>query len=373
MVWQLVVFGLFLVFSLSLFCYYLCIFRLIVNKTESKSQTSTLPVSVIICAKDEAENLKQFLPEIYRQNYPDYEVVLIDDRSIDDTFDVMQDFEERFPDKTRLVKVNFNDDERLRGNKKYALTLGIKAAKHPYLLFTDADCKPASANWIQQMVQKFSQSKQLVLGYGKYQVQTGFLNKLIRFETVQTALQYLSYALKGMPYMGVGRNLAYTKDLFMENNGFYTHLDILSGDDDLFVNEVATADNTAVSLHPDSFTISKPKQTLGDFIRQKRRHIGTAQYYHLKHRLLLAWYFISLSGFWLTAVLLLAVRYQWQIVLGIVFVRLATAWYINYKVNKQLQEPGLTGWFPVLEISLILMQLYFFVLNLFKKPEYWNK
>jgi len=372
-VWQLVVFGLFLVFALSLLCYYLCIFRLILNKPESERQTSNLPVSVIICAKDEAENLKDFLPEIYRQNYPDFEVVLIDDRSIDDTFDVMQDFKERFPDKTRLVKVNFNDDERLRGNKKYALTLGIKAAKYPYLLFTDADCRPASANWIQQMVQKFSDSKQLVLGYGKYQTQTGFLNKLIRFETVQTALQYVSYALKGMPYMGVGRNLAYTKDLFMQNNGFYTHLDILSGDDDLFVNEVATAENMAVCLHPDSFTISKPKQSFGDFIRQKRRHISTAQYYRLKHRLLLAWYFVSLSGFWLTAIILLTMPYQWQVVLGIVFVRLATAWYINYQTNKRLQEPGLTSWFPVLEITLILMQLYFFVLNLFKKPVYWNK
>ena len=372
--WQLVVFGLFLVFALSLLCYYLCIFRLVLNKpAKSKKLTSNLPVSVIICAKDEAENLIDFLPEIYRQNYPDFEVVLIDDRSIDDTFDVMQDFKERFPDKTRLVKVNFNDDERLRGNKKYALTLGIKAAKHPYLLFTDADCRPASANWIQQMVQKFSDSKQLVLGYGKYQTQTGFLNKLIRFETVQTALQYVSYALKGMPYMGVGRNLAYTKDLFMQNNGFYTHLDILSGDDDLFVNEVATAENTAVCLHPDSFTISKPKQSFADFIRQKRRHISTAQYYRLKHRLLLAWYFVSLTGFWLTAIILLVMPYQWQVILGIVFVRLATVWYINYQTNKRLQETGLTAWFPVLEITLILMQLYFFVLNLFKKPEYWNK
>ena len=373
MVWQLIIFGVFLIFALSLLCYYLCVFRLMFDKPEPKRQISNLPVSVIICAKDEAENLKQFLPEIYRQNYPDFEVVLIDDRSIDDTFEVMQDFKERFPDQTRLVKVNFNDDERLRGNKKYALTLGIKAAKHPYLLFTDADCRPASTFWIQQMAQKFGKTKQLVLGYGKYQTQTGFLNKLIRFETVQTALQYVSYAIKGIPYMGVGRNLAYTKDLFMKNNGFYTHLDILSGDDDLFVNEVATAENTAVCLHPDSFTISKPKQSFGSFIRQKRRHISTAQYYRLKHRLLLAWYFVSLSGFWLTAIILLAMQYQWQIVLGIVFVRLATAWYINYQTNKRLQETGLTAWFPVLEISLILMQLYFFIINLFKKPVYWNK
>ena len=371
--WQIVIFGLFIVFSLSLFFYYFGIFRLLLSYKEKKTQTKNIPVSVIICAKDEAGNLKKFLPEIYKQDYPEFEVVLIDDRSIDDTYDVMQEFEERYPGKTRLVKVNVNDDERLRGNKKYALTLGIKAAKYEHLLFTDADCRPASKYWIKRMAEKFSQQKQLVLGYGKYRYSKGFLNKLIRYETVQTALQYFSYALKGMPYMGVGRNLAYTKDLFMKNNGFYTHLDVLSGDDDLFVNETATADNTAICLHPDSFTISNPKQRYKSYILQKRRHTGTAKYYKSKHKLLLSWYFISLLGFWLTAGVLLALQYQWQAVLGIVFARVATAWYINYKVNGIFQEKNLTLWYPALEISLMLTHLWVFILNLSGKPVYWDE
>ena len=374
--WQIVISGLFIIFTLSLFYYYFDIFRLLLSykKEDKKDNKQNPPVSVIICAKDEAANLKKFLPEIYNQDYTyGFEVVLIDDCSIDETYEVMWDFEARFPGKTRLVKVNINRDERLRGNKKYALTLGVKAAKYEHLLFTDADCRPASKYWIKRMAEKFSQQKQLVLGYGKYRYRKGFLNKLIRYETVQTALQYFSYALKGMPYMGVGRNLAYTKTLFMENNGYYSHLDVLSGDDDLFVNETATADNTAVCLHPESFTISNPKQRLKSYLLQKRRHIGTAKYYKTKHKILLAWYYTALSGFWVTAVLLLAGQFYWQIISGIIFVRLATAWRINYKANEIFKEKKLTFWYPVLEISLILIQLWIYILNLFNKPVYWDE
>ena len=363
---------LFLVFSLSLLCYYFCLFfKFLKFQNKERKNTTPLPVSVIICAQDEAENLRKFLPEIYAQNHPDFEVILVNDRSIDDTFDVMKEFEETYPHKTKLVNVPRSNDSRLMGNKKYALTLGIKASKNNILLFTDADCQPAGNNWIEWMTKYFNSGKQIVLGYGKYAKKSGFLNKLIRFETLQTALQYFSYALKGMPYMGVGRNLAYTKDLFMQNNGFYSHLDIMSGDDDLFVNETATSENTAICVHPESFSISQPKQTWKSYIHQKRRHISTASHYKAKHRNLLGWYYVSLLGFWLTAVVLLLTQSYWQIVLGMIFVRLLTAWYINHKTNQKLKEPGLTAWFPVLEISLLLFQLLIFVLNLFKKPSRW--
>jgi len=363
---------LFMLFSISLLCYYFCLFfKFIKFKNKERKNTTPLPVSVIICAQDEARNLQKFLPEIYAQAHPDFEVILVNDRSIDNTFDTMKEFEEKYPHKTKLVDVPRSNDSRLMGNKKYALTLGIKAAKNNTLLFTDADCRPAGNNWIEWMTRDFSSGKQIVLGYGKYAEKKGFLNKLIRFETLQTALQYFSYALKGMPYMGVGRNLAYTQDLFMQNNGFYSHLDIMSGDDDLFVNETATSKNTTICIFPESFTISQPKQTWKSYIHQKRRHISTASHYKIKHRLLLAFYYFSLLGFWFTAGILLLTRNYWQIVAGMIFFRIATAWYINYKANRKLKEKSLTLWFPVLEISLLLFQLLIFVINLFKKPSRW--
>jgi glycosyltransferase involved in cell wall biosynthesis len=331
------------------------------------------PVSVIICAKDEAENLKNFLPFIYKQNYPVFEVVLINDRSIDHTREIMQEFKEKYPGITRVVNVPVSNDNRLRGNKKYALTLGIKAAKFNRLLFTDADCKPASENWIQLMQNRFSEKKQIVLGYGKYQKTSGFLNKLIRYETLQTAIQYFSYALNGMPYMGVGRNLAYTKELFMQNNGFYSHLDILSGDDDLFVNEAATTVNTTICIHPDSFTLSLPKQNLKSYIHQKRRHISTANKYKLKFKILLGLYYFSLVLFWLTAVISLLLNGFVLYIIGMIFVRFTSMAWIQHKSANKLQEEGLIYWFPLLEISLILFQFYIFVINLIQKPKYWTK
>ncbi len=367
-----VIFAFFVFFTLVLLIFYSFFFQKFLRYKPEAPEKNDLPVSVIICAKDESENLKRNLPLIYTQNYPNFEVVLIDDRSIDDTFDIMQTFKEQYPAKTKLVKVNFNDDNRLRGNKKYALTLGIKAASYNHLLFTDADCRPVSSNWIDNMSRHFSQ-KALILGYGPYAKRSGFLNKLIRYETVQTALQYFSYALKTIPYMGVGRNLAYTKDLFMNNNGFYSHLDVLSGDDDLFVNEVATPQNTAICLSPESFMYSSPKKTWKEFVRQKRRHISTAKHYKKLHQFLLGLYFLSLTGFWLTGIFLLSTLYLWPWVISLMLFRTGIAWYINVKVNEKLHENDLSIWYPFLEIGLLSFQLLIFVLNLFKKPAHWTR
>ncbi len=331
-----------------------------------------MPVSVIICAKDEEENLKKFLQEIYRQKYTDFEVVLIDDRSIDHTWEVMESFREKYPEKTKVVRVDFSDNPRFIANKKYALTLGIKAAENEILLFTDADCKPVSENWINQMTSKISDTKQLILGYGKYQSQLGFLNKLIRYETMQTALQFFSYALMGKAYMGVGRNLAYTRKLFFDNNGFYNHLDILSGDDDLFVNEVSTAENTDICINTESFTISKPLLTWKQLVRQKRRHISTAHYYKLSHRLLLGLYYFSLLGFYISSIILLLNNFQWKIVTILILIRFILWYLINYQTAKKLNEKDLVIWIFILEPVLIIFQLYIFILNLLKKPKHWN-
>ena len=331
-----------------------------------------MPVSVIICAKDEEENLKKFLPEIYRQKYTDFEVVLINDRSIDHTREVMESFWEKYPEKTKVVHVDFSDNPRFIANKKYALTLGIKAAENEILLFTDADCQPFSENWISRMTSKISETKQLILGYGKYQSQPGFLNKLIRYETMQTALQYFSYALMGKAYMGVGRNLVYTKKLFFDNNGFYNHLDILSGDDDLFVNEVSTAENTDICIDPDSFTISIPAKSWKQWIRQKRRHISTANHYKLIHRFLLGVYYFSLLGFYISSIILLLNNFQWKIVTILILIRFILWYLINYQTTKKLNEKDLVIWIFILEPVLIIFQLYIFILNLLKKPKHWN-
>ncbi|KAB1067817.1 glycosyltransferase [Tamlana haliotis] len=339
----------------------------------SKQQRTTqnvVPVSVIICAKNEAENLKTFLPSVCAQNHPNFEIVLINDSSTDDTLDIMEEFKATYPN---IKLVNVKSIEAFWGNKKYALTLGIKAATHEYLLFTDADCKPLSENWVSEMTAHFSQSKSVILGYGAYaKIKNSFLDKLIRFETLVTATNYFSFALAGMPYMGVGRNLAYTRKEFFDANGFINHIKVRSGDDDLFVNQVATKSNTVCQYSAASFTESVPEQTFHDWYRQKRRHVSTAKLYKTPHKVLLAALYISNFMFWLLAILLLATQYQWKIVLGAFLLRIIMQYIILGVSAKKLKETDLIFFFPFIECFLILMQLFIFINNIISKPKHWN-
>ena len=226
-----------------------------------------LPVSVIISARNEAKNLKENLPSILTQNYPNFEVVVINDCSSDSSDLVLDEFKEAYPN---LKVVTINEHVRFKTGKKFALTLGIKAAANEHLLFTDADCRPLTGDWITRMATNFTGQIQIVLGYSPYHKTGGFLNNLIRFETIKTAINYLSSALNGDAYMGIGRNLAYTKTLFFSAKGFAAHMHILSGDDDLFVNQNATADNTAIEIHRDSFVCTDAKGTVAAWFRQKK-------------------------------------------------------------------------------------------------------
>ncbi len=262
--------------------YYLSfLFSFAIKKAETALKKN-IPISVIICAKNEADNLKKNLPFILNQEYSNFEVVLVNDSSSDKTLKVMKAFATQH-DNIRVVDVKSN--ERFWGNKKYALSLGIKVSKHDFLVFTDADCIPISKQWLSHISSNFSNEKSIVLGYSAYSKREfSFLNKLIRFETLMTALQYFSYTNLKMPYMGVGRNLAYKKELFFNNSGFNNHMKLKSGDDDLFINEVANHGNTSICFSTDSFTISEPKTSYKAWILQKRRHISTANFYKLKHK-----------------------------------------------------------------------------------------
>ncbi len=363
------IFALFIASTAIQLCYYLFIFSQFSSFKTTKKENFNIPISILICARNESENLQQFLPKILQQKYTDFEIVLINDRSYDDSLTVMESFKEKHPTKIKIVNVA---ETKNGGSKKYALSLGIKTATHKHLLFTDADCTPNSDNWIREMSQHFSDEKSIILGYGSYRtIKNSWLNKLIRFETLMTAIQYVSYAKIGLPYMGVGRNLAYTKLLFFDTNGFANHLHLKSGDDDLFVNQNATKENCAISLHPDSFTISEPKTTFKDWINQKRRHVSTASYYKPIHKFLLGLYFSSQLLFWILATFLLSVGFQWQYVLALLLVRIAIQYFIILITAKRLDEKGLVLWTPILEIFLVLTQLFIFIKNLVSKPTHW--
>ncbi|WP_338408641.1 glycosyltransferase [uncultured Flavobacterium sp.] len=350
--------------------YYLFVFGKFSFAKAQKITPKRIPISVIVCAKNEAENVIRFVPILAEQDYPDYEIILIDDASSDDTLGIFEEFEKKYPN-VRLVKVENN--EAFWGNKKYALTLGIKAAQKDYLIFTDADCYPTSNDWITSMSSQFTLHKTVVLGYGAYEkVANSFLNKIIRFETMLTAIQYFSWAKAGHPYMGIGRNLAYKKEEFYNVKGFINHIKIRSGDDDLFINEVATSKNTTICYAPGSFTYSQPKTTFKAWFTQKRRHVSTAKLYKSFDRIQLALFYISQLLFLILALVLLAFQYQWILVLSLIGFRYLFTWVsLGFSAGK-LKEKDVMYWYPIIEIVLIFTQLNIFITNIFSKPVYWK-
>lgn len=350
--------------------YYGYVFGKFASYNHKPPTPKNIGVSVLICSKNEAENLKNNVPGILNQKYPKFEVVLINDNSTDDSLSIMKSFASKY-DHVKIVDVK--PIEKFWGNKKYALTLGIKAATYDYLLFTDADCKPVSEHWISEMSKHFSNQKSLVIGYSPYQkVKNSLLNLMIRFETLMTAVQYFSFARIGLPYMAVGRNLAYKRGLFFEANGFMDHIDLKSGDDDLFVNQVATKTNVALCISKTSFITSKPKTTYKDWLYQKRRHISTAKYYRFNHKLLLGLYYVSQVGFWTLGCVLLISLFKWEFVVSLILLRFIVQYVSLILIAKKLDEIGLIIWLPLLEIVLILVQFFIFIKNLISKPKHWK-
>jgi hypothetical protein len=218
----------------------------------------------------------------------------------------------------------------------------------------------------------FSSEKSIILGYGPYRkIEYSVLNKIIRFETLFTAIQYFSYSITGMPYMGVGRNIAYKKKDFIEAKGFESHSEIISGDDDLFINEIANSQNTEICFSKDSFTVSEPKTNFKAWIHQKRRHITTASHYKKTHKLLLGLFYISQFLFWFLAVILLFLNYNLIFVNLLIIIRFLVWYPVIVRSANKLDEKDLIRYAPIYEISIIFIQLYIFFKNKIAPPNHW--
>jgi len=342
--------------AIQLFYYLFFFSRVAFFREKPKEKSQQHAVSVIICARDEDENLARNLPGVLVQAYPStYEVVAVNDNSVDDSKYILQELKKTF--KTLNV-VELTQEALHIAGKKYPLSVGIREAKHEVLLLTDADCVPASEHWVEKMQNAYQNGVEIVLGYGAYHKKKGLLNKLIRFETFHTALQYLSYALAGMPYMGVGRNLSYKKSLFFKEKGFSSINHIPSGDDDLFINKAANRRNTAVVIDPDAVTRSIPRTTWNGWLRQKSRHYTTAKFYKPKHKFLLGLYF-STQFIYYPLFIAAMLFFDWRIVLGVFAVRLLVQGFILYRAMNKMGEKDLWPLFLFLDMWMFIYYLIF--------------
>jgi cellulose synthase/poly-beta-1,6-N-acetylglucosamine synthase-like glycosyltransferase len=323
------------------------------------------PVSVIICARNESENLRNFLPAVLEQDYPDYEVIVVNDCSEDFSYDVLGRFLQQYPN---LKISNINKDPKFTHNKKFAQFIGIKAAKNEILLFTDADCQPQSGKWLEGMTSHFDGTTDFALGYGGYLREKGLLNKYIRYDSMTIAVQYLGMAIRGIPYMGVGRNLAYRRSIFFENKGFGDYNHVISGDDDLFVNTNAKKNNTCVEFRKDTHTRSVPYSTFKEWIAQKKRHLTTAPYYKLRDKFLLIVEPTTRLIFYTGFIVLVASLFFWQYVLIIFGLRLISQVTILALNQKRLNEPGLAGYSLFFDIFSPMINGIVYISNKLDRP-----
>lgn len=338
---------------------------------KEKEGTYREGVSVIICARNNRKGLSKHLESILNQSYPIFEVIVVNDGSTDGTKVLLEEWEKKF-EKLRVVWLDI--DEKYHRGKKFALTMGVKAAQYPILLMTDSDCQPASDQWISKMVAPFSDPQtEIVLGLGPYESKRNFLNWIIQLDTFHTALLYSNFARFGKPYMGVGRNLAYRKDLFFRVKGFARHQHILSGDDDLFVNETANASNTLVCTDPEGMTISDAHNKFSNWVRQKLRHLTTSVHYKGPDQIRLLGYHVSIPMIYALFVVLLILNVDVYITLALFGVYFLT--YSGILIGNMLKlnyRPYIAG-FPFFHIFWLLMILFLGIRRPFwrSKPKAW--
>ena len=343
-------------FYLFIFClaiqllYWLFIFSRVAFANIPISTFSNEPVSVVICGHNEGSNYPKFLPKILEQDYPRFEVIVANDRSSDNSKYILDNLQKTYP---HLRVIHLNDFDRQQIGKKHALTIGIKAAKNELILLTDADSYPRSNQWIKIMSAALVGKKSIGIAYAPFDKRPTFLNRFLRFDKLYIAIQYLSFGLVGCPYMGTGPNMIYCKRLFLQAKGFEKHAHLISGDDDLFVNEVADNENTAIILHPDSLMYCEPKETLKAFYHQKSRHLSTSWHYQLNHQLLLG--VLAQTHFWLYVFGFVAFfRPRFQLLIGLgILLRWIVMYLIFRKVAIRYDEDDLSIWLPLMDVLYV--------------------
>lgn len=316
------------------------------------------PVTIIIAARNESQNLFNNIPFIMDQDYPEFEVIVVNHQSIDDSQYILDAMAREYKN-LRVIKVERS--KHLKYGKKLPLTIGIKGAKYEHLLFTDADCKPDSKTWIQSMAKRFNEKKQIVMGYGPYRKEKGFLNRFIRFDATWIAVNYFSFAKMGAPYMAIGRNLAYTKTTFNNTNGFKSHYSLSSGDDDLFIQEAAKKKNYTINIDPDAFCYSDPVKSWSKLFRQKSRHYTTTEKYKVIKKWMLGIYPLTLLLLTTSFVILMFDKNFLWLTLAIYLFVLTIKWIVLGRAFKKLEASKFIVWLPVWDLmyAIITPILYY--------------
>lgn len=358
----------FVVFTVIQIIYYIAFSSFLFTPKNINEEGIEKPISVIIFAKNQAKNLEKLLPTIINQDYSKFEIVLINNASIDNTEEVLENFSKNYKN-IKVLEVENN--EAFWANKKYALTLGIKAAKYDHLLFTNADSKPVSKNWISNFNQKFNNHKTIVLGYHKFEKEKSLFNLFIRFENLIQAIKCFGFAHLRNSFMAFDGNFAYHKTEFFKVKGFINHIKIKKGESNLFIKDTSNKENTTICISKNSFTKTKVPKSFSTWFFEKRNNAIIWKKYKPKHQILLALFTISKLFFYVFASILFFF-YSYKIMLGFVIAYFLIQYIVVGIASKKLKEPYLLFFLPFLEIGLLLIQISIFIANLISKPDHWK-
>lgn len=353
-----------IIFLIINMLYWLVLFTRLAFHRERKNEYSAgskdkNAVQLVLCVRNEGNNLKTNLPILLNQDHPNYSVLVIDDLSDDDTSTILNELKEKCPH----LSVKRNP---IHLGKKRSLHQHLPMVEESILAFTDGDCQAVSSRWLSLMTRQLDDEKHIVLGYGPFFRRRTLANIFARFESVLTATQYFSYALAGIPYMGVGRNLVYKKEIFDREKGFSKHLDLASGDDDLLINQVANRKNTTIQIDPWSFMYSHAPISWRQFIRQKRRHLSTSPRYKTKHQFLLGLFALSQVLFYLGLPLI-----DFQTALLFWLLRYLLLYPVAFRIFRKLDAPDLILFFPFLDILLAMYYVVMSFLAIFPQRKSW--
>ncbi len=343
--------------------YYISVFGPITFRQAQKSTPKRIPVSVLICVKDQVDALKKLFPLLANQSYPDFEIVLINNASTDDSLELMKEYAAAYS----FVKiVDVVNNEAFWGNKKYALTLGIKAAKNEYLLLIEPDSIPDSPQWIMNLSAQFTLHKTVVLGHSRITPQSkSWTNKLFRFQNTLQTLHVFSWTLMGKPFMGSGRNLAYKKEEFFNVNGFIDHMSLPYGEDVLFVNQIAQSKNTTICDAPMGFTSTEVNNRFKSWTAAVAHQNKLLSLLSLGDQLKIRFFNFTQIALLISATILFAFQMEWMIVLSILLFRYVIVWIYMSKAFKKFNEKDIRYWFPALEIIHTFTQSIVFISHLF--------
>lgn len=323
-------------------------------KVQLKSDEELPPLSVIIAVKNEEYNIKNKLIEILEQDYPQYEVIVVNDASTDETEYVLKGLSVVYP---HLKVVNIVENVNKFQGQKFPISIGIKSAKYDHLVLTKANCKPNSFDWLRNIASTFGTRKEIVLGYASIANKKGLLNKLIQYDHAVRAMNYLSFALCKKPYMGEGYNLAYKKELFYNAGGFIKHYNLSAGDDDMFINQVANSKNTAVALTTPSQITFDAARTYKDWIKTKKSNIISQRHFKQSHRALLRLLPTFTWLFYLSIVALFLLGIPWQYMVIAILLKFIMQIFVYYKAFKRLKIKKIYIFAPILELYHMILNL----------------